>query len=243
MSREAEAKRREGNEIEFSRIVAFSDGVFSIAITLLVLNLLIGSGIPRDHLADEIWNQRENLVAYAISFAVIGRFWLVHHRFFGEVTAFDGKLIALNLLYLGWIVLIPFSSSLLGDYGGETISVVIYAVNLSAVILIGLWMAADARGAGLTRIDRGGGAGKPGAIHLHRRRLPALDPGRLHRSDRGAADVARPLLRPDRRGSSPATRPERAGRRYSRFAVKAIERPGREQLTASPRSVAVAMQR
>ncbi len=153
MSREDAAKRREGNEIEFSRIVAFSDGVFSIAITLLVLNLLIEPGIAHKDLADEIWAQRENLLAYGISFAVIGRFWLVHHRFFGEVTAFDSKLIALNMLYLGWIVLIPFSSSLLGDYGGMTISVVIYAVNLSVVVLIGLWMAADAHRAGLTSTD------------------------------------------------------------------------------------------
>jgi uncharacterized membrane protein len=153
MSREAAAKRREGNEIEFSRIVAFSDGVFSIAITLLVLNLLVKPGIAHKDLAKELWAQHENLLAYAISFAVIGRFWLVHHRFFGEVTAFDSKLIALNMLYLGWIVLIPFSSSLLGDYGGVTISVVIYAVNLSAVILVGLWMTADARRAGLTKVD------------------------------------------------------------------------------------------
>jgi uncharacterized membrane protein len=153
MSREAAAKKRDGNEIEFSRIVAFSDGVFSIAITLLVLNLLIDSGVAHKDLAKEIWAQRENFLAYAISFAVIGRFWLVHHRFFGEVTAFDGRLIALNMLYLGWIVLIPFSSSLIGDYGSVTISVVIYAVNLSAVILIGLWMSADARRAGLTKVD------------------------------------------------------------------------------------------
>jgi uncharacterized membrane protein len=152
MSREEAAKQREGNEIEFSRIVAFSDGVFSIAITLLVLNLLIEPGIAHKDLGKEIWAQRENLIAYGISFAVIGRFWLVHHRFFGEVTAFDGKLIALNMLYLGWIVLIPFSSSLLGDYGGVTVAVVVYAVNLSAVVLIGLWMMVDAHRAGLTSI-------------------------------------------------------------------------------------------
>ena len=50
---------------------------------------------------------------------MIGRFWLVHHRFFGEVTAFDGRLIGLNMLYLAWIVLIPFSSEVLGEYGGR----------------------------------------------------------------------------------------------------------------------------
>jgi Predicted integral membrane protein len=146
------AKRREGNEIEFSRIVAFSDGVFSIAITLLVLNLGIAKDLGSGEVASALWDQRENLVAYAISFAVIGRFWLIHHRFFGEVTAFDGRLIALNLLYLGSIVLIPSSSEVLGEDGGHTAAVVLYSVNLAGAVLIGMLMSADARRAGLTSV-------------------------------------------------------------------------------------------
>ena len=151
MSRAQEAKRREENEIEFSRIVAFSDGVFAIAITLLVLNLGVGEHIPGDELWPELWAQRQDLFAYAISFAVIGRFWLVHHRFFGEVTGFDGRLIVLNLFYLAWIVLIPFSSQVLGDFGGETAAIVLYSVNLSGVVLAGILMFVDAERAGLTR--------------------------------------------------------------------------------------------
>jgi uncharacterized membrane protein len=154
VARARTAKKREENEVEFSRIVAFSDGVFSIAITLLVLNLsLEARDVAADGLTQALWDQRENLLAYAISFAVIGRFWLVHHRFFGEVTAFDNRLIGLNLLYLGWIVLIPFSSEVLGDYGGQTAAVVVYAANLAGVVTLGLWMTADARRAGLTSID------------------------------------------------------------------------------------------
>jgi uncharacterized membrane protein len=152
MAREREAKKREENEVEFSRIVAFSDGVFSIAITLLVLSLTIDSHLSEGELSEALWAQRENLLAYAISFAVIGRFWLVHHRFFGEVRAFDSRLIALNMFYLGWIVLIPFSSQVLGDYGGQTPSVVLYSVNLAGVVLVGLLMVADAQRAGLTTI-------------------------------------------------------------------------------------------
>ena len=150
MAKERVAKRREGNEIEFSRIVAFSDGVFSIAITLLVLSLGIANNLGHGEVGDALWDQRENLLAYALSFAVIGRFWVVHHRFFGEVTAFDGRLIALNLVYLGWIVLIPFSSEVLGEYGDQTAGVVLYAVNLSGVVLIGMLMAADAHRGGIT---------------------------------------------------------------------------------------------
>jgi uncharacterized membrane protein len=153
MARERIAKAREGNEIEFSRIVAFSDGVFSIAITLLVLNLGIPKDLASGQVGHELWGQREQFLAYALSFAVIGRFWLVHHRFFSQVTAFDGRLIALNMFYLGWIVLIPFSSEVLGEHGGVTAAVILYAANLTGVVLIGMWMAADARRAGLTSIN------------------------------------------------------------------------------------------
>lgn len=146
-------KRRAENEVEFGRIVAFSDGVFSIAITLLVLNLGIDKGLTDGQIDDALWDQREMFFAYAISFAVIGRFWLVHHRFFAEVNAFDGRLIGLNLVYLGWIVLIPFSSEVLGEYGGKTTAVVVYSVNLAVVVLLGLAMGADARRRGLMKID------------------------------------------------------------------------------------------
>jgi uncharacterized membrane protein len=153
MTREESAKRREGNEIEFSRIVAFSDGVFAIAITLLVLGLSIPDHLADDAVAHAIRDQWDNFLAFAISFAVIGRFWLVHHRFFGEVRAFDGRLLGLNMLYLSSIVLIPFSSQVLGEYGGVTASVILYAANLSAVVLIGLWLISDAHRAGLTTAD------------------------------------------------------------------------------------------
>jgi uncharacterized membrane protein len=65
-------KRREENEIEFGRIVAFSDGVFSIAITLLVLNLGIEKGLSEGQIDNALWDQRDVFFAYAISLAVIG---------------------------------------------------------------------------------------------------------------------------------------------------------------------------
>jgi uncharacterized membrane protein len=153
VAREAEAKRREENEIEFGRIVAFSDGVFSIAITLLVLNLSIDKGLVGSEVTEELLDQWDNLLAFALSFAVIGRFWIVHHRFFSRIVAFDGRLLALNLLYLAWIVLIPFSCEVLGEYGGETPAVVLYSVNLAVVVLVGLWMGVDARRRGLLTVE------------------------------------------------------------------------------------------
>jgi uncharacterized membrane protein len=148
-----EIKRREENEVEFSRIVAFSDGVFAIAITLLVLALNLPSGLKDNQLWSALWDLRETFLAFAISFWVIARFWLVHHRFFGEVVGFDSRLIWLNMLYLGLIVLVPFSSEVLGEYGGHLQSVVVYAGNLAAVVIVGWWMTADARAGGLASTD------------------------------------------------------------------------------------------
>jgi uncharacterized membrane protein len=151
VSRAGSARRREENEVEFSRIVAFSDGVFAIAITLLVLNLAIPEHLPKGEVASVLWSQRQDAFAYAFSFAVIGRFWLLHHRFFGEVTGFDGRLIALNLFYLAWIVLIPFTGRVLGDYGGVSVAVALYAANLAAAILASLLLSVDAQRSGLVR--------------------------------------------------------------------------------------------
>ena len=145
------ARHREENEVEFSRIVAFSDGVFAIAITLLVLQLEVPEHTAGGHLWSELWAQRQDVFAYAISFAVVGRFWLVHHRFFGEVVRFDSRLISLNLFYLAWIVLMPFSSEVLGDHGGTEAAVVLYAANLVGVLLVGSILFSYAHRNGLTR--------------------------------------------------------------------------------------------
>ena len=153
MARERIVKKREEHEVEFSRIVAFSDGVFSIAITLLVLGLELPDDLKNGEIWQALWDQGEKFLAYGISFAVIARFWLVHHSFFSEVKAFDGRLIGLNMLYLAWIVLIPFSSQVLGEYGGTLAAVVVYSANLAIVVLIGQWMAWDARRSGLAEAD------------------------------------------------------------------------------------------
>jgi uncharacterized membrane protein len=152
MSATGSQRPREENEIEFSRIVAFSDGVFAIAITLLVLNISVPEHIRGHDLTTALWAERQDLLAYALSFAVIGRFWIVHHRFFGDVTGFDGRLLGLNLFYLSWIVLIPFSSQVLGDHGGDTPAIVLYAINLAGVVLVGMLMFGHARRTGLSSV-------------------------------------------------------------------------------------------
>ena len=123
---------RKEAEVEFNRIVAFSDGVFAIAITLLVLTLEVPPGV--EDLGEELRKRDAELFAYALSFAVLGKLWLAHHRFFGTLERFDGRLLALNLVYLAFVALVPFTSDLLGNYSGQTEAVVAYALNQFAVV-------------------------------------------------------------------------------------------------------------
>ena len=119
--------------VEFSRIVAFSDGVFAIAITLLVLALEIP---PDSDVGAALRDRGAEFFAYFLSFAVVGRFWMAHHRIFGSIARFDTSLVVINLAYLAFIALIPFTSEVLGNYSEDSMGVALYAANLTAVSLI-----------------------------------------------------------------------------------------------------------
>ena len=137
MTSRREARRevhdRKDQELEFGRVLAFTDGVFAIAITLLVLALDVPANL--DNVGDALRDRSSDFVAYAISFAVLGSIWLAHHRFYTLVARFDGRLIALNLLYLALVALVPFSAELLGHYSDTTDGVIIYAINLAGISL------------------------------------------------------------------------------------------------------------
>jgi len=120
------------------RLVAFSDGVFAIAMTLLVLNLTVPSlRGSADSINDQLWEtlkeETPELFSYALSFWVIGRYWLVHHRIFRLVRRADTTLMVLNLVLLLFIALIPYPTEMLGRYGDTTTAVVFYSVAMVAV--------------------------------------------------------------------------------------------------------------
>jgi uncharacterized membrane protein len=122
--------------VEFARVAAFTDGVFAIAITLLVLSLEVPDGLAESELGDYLVDSWGQLFAYFLSFAVIGRYWLSHHELFGLLRRVDQRLIVLNLVYLSMIVLIPFPTELLGEYGNATDTVVLYAVVVGTASLL-----------------------------------------------------------------------------------------------------------
>jgi len=122
---------------DLSRILAFTDGVFAIAITLLVLQIEVPTGMTSNaDFIDELGSLWPDLFAFAISFMVIGIYWINHHRLMRMVNEYDNAMMGMTMLYLFWVVLLPFSSQLIGEYGSDVrLSTVFYILNLA---LLGL---------------------------------------------------------------------------------------------------------
>jgi uncharacterized membrane protein len=126
----------ERESAEFNRTLAFTDGLFAIAMTLLVVDLAVPV-LHHDHsvheLADRLNDDSAKFVSFFISFAVIGRYWMAHHTFVAALKRVDRGLISLNLVYLAFIAFLPFPTALLGEYFTNPLSIVIYAVNVAIV--------------------------------------------------------------------------------------------------------------
>jgi uncharacterized membrane protein len=116
------------------RLEAFSDGVFAIAITLLVLELRPPGG--DGGLWHDLLHEWPQFAAYLSSFAVIGIMWVNHHSMFRTIVRVDRPMLFLNLLLLLWTSLLPFPTALisrhLGDGGSDAaVAEALYGANLS----------------------------------------------------------------------------------------------------------------
>lgn len=152
----------ESNELddtkETGRIEAFSDGVYAIAITLLVLELKV----PHDLLAgqslvDALLRQWPADLAFLVSFATIGIAWVNHHRLFTMIRRSDNRLILWNLVLLLLVTVVPFPTALLAEYWqtaeGRTVTLIYNGLNLSLAVAYNvLWRHAAGHGGRL--LDR-----------------------------------------------------------------------------------------
>lgn len=143
------SRRRHGRESpEFARVLNLSDALFAIAMTLLVLTL-DPTTVSLDQVGGVLRDQPGELIAFAISFAVVSNFWWIHHRFFAALGTIEPGLILLNLVLLGFIALVPFPTSLLGRDPTAQGAVVPYLalLGLIAVVHVLLLLRANAAGA------------------------------------------------------------------------------------------------
>jgi len=134
-----------GGGLSTRRLEALVDGVFAVAMTLLVLTLVV----PREpaglapaaltrQLGHDLYALRFTVLTYAISFVVAGVYWVGHHNQFPVIRRADRVLLWITILFLMCVTGIPFSTALLGTYPDQQIAVVVYGANL---ILIGLVLA------------------------------------------------------------------------------------------------------
>lgn len=114
-----------------SRLEALTDGIYAVALTLLVLDLKISAGqIGAAQLSQALFHQLPNLLTWLLSFWVILIFWESQVRLSRLIDQIDTATLRLDLLHLGLISLLPFSTSLIGEHGDQRLAVLIYTLNL-----------------------------------------------------------------------------------------------------------------
>jgi uncharacterized membrane protein len=122
--------------MEYDRILFFTDAVFAIAITLLIVDLPVQiehSAANHSHIVawDELRADGPGIAGFALSFAVVALFWMAHHTTFRYITAIDRNLMRLNLLFIGVIAFLPYPTQLLSSVSlstGQVAGVVFYAI-------------------------------------------------------------------------------------------------------------------
>ncbi len=113
------------------RLEAFSDGVFAIAITLLILNFHIPTGLNENQVWNAIADQQDVFLSAAISFVVIGVYWTVNRKTFALIDRTNGALTASNFVHLATIVFLPFPTLVMSEYTKSFAAVGMYAATIA----------------------------------------------------------------------------------------------------------------
>ena len=134
-------EKKPTNQLMLERMIFFSDAVFAIAMTILVLDVRVPE-MNNDVISDSILWQKlafaiPKIIGVIVSFFVIGLYWISHHKLFGYVTMYHRRLLWPNLLFLLTIIFMPFTTAFLSEYynPGLTMPVILYGFN---IILTGL---------------------------------------------------------------------------------------------------------
>ncbi|MGW1294239.1 TMEM175 family protein [Streptomyces sp. NPDC002533] len=137
---DARAAAEKADEKSADRLTALSDGIFAIAMTLLVLDLHIEPGLDQDEFTDAVRQALPDLGAYALSFTILAAFWRDHRLIVRLVPRFEGAALRYALLWLGTIALVPFPTALLSEYATRPLAVAVYAGMVAVTNLLELAM-------------------------------------------------------------------------------------------------------
>lgn len=120
-----------------NRLEAFTDAVFAIVVTLLVLDIRLPEGTTAQNLEDNIVHILPALATYVLSYLVVGLYWVFHHRASQWFKSADTTVLWLNIVYLMFIGLVPFSTSMLSEFTFTSWAILFYGFNLLAITLAG----------------------------------------------------------------------------------------------------------
>jgi uncharacterized membrane protein len=122
-----------------NRIETLVDGIFAIAMTLLVLDLAVphlNAPLSNIIIQNALYGLLPSFISLVVSFVLLAVFWNIHHRIYSQIKSVNTTLLWVNVIWLLFIVLVPFSASLNGDYGNFTISGVIFNINMLGIALV-----------------------------------------------------------------------------------------------------------
>jgi len=133
-----------GRRYRTDRTEGISDGVFAVSLTLLILDVRPPEGSVSE-LVHGLTLIAPRLGTFALSFAIVAYYWLVHHLIFASLRGVKVGLIWANMLFLFTIAMLPFSTAVLGRYSLSPVGLALYGANLAACTstLAGVWFVAD----------------------------------------------------------------------------------------------------
>jgi uncharacterized membrane protein len=130
--------------VSTGRLESFSDGVFAVAATLLVLNIMVPPPASTRHLAHALAHMWPVYAAYATSFITIGIIWVNHHAAISRLRIADHAILIVNLLLLLTVAVLPFATSLIATYlregNGASLAAGVYAGSFLVMSLAFTWL-------------------------------------------------------------------------------------------------------
>lgn len=120
-----------------NRLETLADGIFAIAMTLLVLELRIPEGTSPGDLGNELVHLWPRFAAFFISFIVLGVYWFAHHQTFYFLARVNRTLVWLTILFFLGAALVPFVAEVLGTYPEEPVALAMYGLSLALLAFVG----------------------------------------------------------------------------------------------------------
>jgi uncharacterized membrane protein len=143
------------DHFNLARVEGLTDGIFAVAMTLLVLDIRLGSTFGRNNIAEGLFALAPRLYSYVISFFVLALFWWAYHRLVNLLSHADNGFVWWNVVFLFFVTLTPFTVYLLGEFYATRIATECYCLNLSvlALLLSVLWKHGESHGLVAPRVE------------------------------------------------------------------------------------------